>query len=155
MSRPSDQQLQDLIDHVQGLARARFPEGDEGAAGLLLADGSILTSTAPAALTASVELCHETGAFCEAYKLDREIVASVCLHRKPDDRFLVLSPCGVCMERLAVHGPAVLVGVPTAHDSAKPSWVQLGDAHPHYWGKVFADAASAWGTTAGVSDVIE
>lgn len=144
MSLPSDEQLRELIDRVQAFARDRFPEGDEGVAGVLLSDGSVLTSTAPAALNPSVELCHETGAFCEAYKLDREIAASLCLHRETDDRFLVLSPCGVCMERLAVHGPGVLVGVPSVGDHTKPAWVELRDAHPHYWRRIFADASSGW-----------
>ena len=144
MTQPSDDQLRELIDRVQALARERFPEGDEGAAGVLLSDGSVLTSTAPAALNASVELCHETGAFCEAYKLDRRIVASVCLHRETNDRFLVLSPCGVCMERLAAHGPGVLVGVPSVGDLANPTWVELRDAHPHYWRRILADASSGW-----------
>lgn len=29
----------------------------------------------------SVETCHETGALCEAYRLDRALVASVCVTR--------------------------------------------------------------------------
>ncbi|HXH80688.1 cytidine deaminase [Nocardioides sp.] len=144
MVRPSDAELEELIDSVRTLARGRFPEGDEGAAGMLLADGAILTSTAPAAFNPSVEVCHEVGAYCEAYKRDVKVVASVCLHRQPDDRFLVLSPCGVCLERLAVHGPGVLVGVPAGDDSSMVSWVELRDAHPYYWRRVFADDTSGF-----------
>lgn len=111
---------------------------------MLLANGAILTSTAPAAFNPSVEVCHETGAYCEAYRLDVEIVASVCVYRDTDDRFLVLSPCGVCLERLAVYGPEVLVGVPADNDPTQPSWVQLREAHPHYWRTAFADHPHVW-----------
>lgn len=141
MGQATDDQLDQLIREVKDLARERFPEGNEGAAGMLLPDGTVLTSTAPAAFNPSVEICHETGAYCEAYKQGKTIVASVCLHRETDERFLVLSPCGVCLERLAVHGPDVLVGVPAAGEPAEVTWVSLRDAHPYYWRKVLVDPA--------------
>jgi hypothetical protein len=39
--------------------------------------GQILISTASEVLNASVGLCHEAGAICEAYKLSKKITASV------------------------------------------------------------------------------
>ena len=90
----------------------RFPDDDHhGAAAMLLADGTILTGTAPDAVNPSVEVCHEVEPFCAAYRLNQPVVASICLHRQPGGRVVVLSPCGVCRERLAVHGPDVRVAV--------------------------------------------
>lgn len=134
--------LAELVQAVDDLIATRFP-GEGGAAGVLLSDGSILTSTAPQAFNDSVELCHETGAYCEAYKLDRSIAASVCFYREADSSRTVLSPCGVCMERLAVHGAEVLVGVPHT-DDGQVRWVTLREAHPFYWRKVFAEETPGW-----------
>lgn len=98
----------DLID-------ARFLDREHhGAAAMLLDDGTVITGTAPDALNPSVGVCHEIEPYCAAYRLGRSIVASVCLHRFPDGRVVVLSPCGVCRERLAVHGPEVLAAVAAA-----------------------------------------
>lgn len=111
---------------------------------MLLEDGEIVTSTAPAAVNPSVEICHETGAYCEAYKRSKKILASVCLHREVDGQFVVLSPCGVCLERLAAHGPDVNVGVPSQDASTEVSWVPLKQAHPFYWRKVFPGETPDW-----------
>lgn len=55
----------DLID-------SRFPaDGDNGAAAMLLAYGTILTGTAPDAVNASVEVCHEIEPYCGAYRLNQ------------------------------------------------------------------------------------
>jgi cytidine deaminase len=52
---------------------------------------------------------------------------------------LVLSPCGVCRERLAAHGPNVLVAVADSTDPTMPVWKKLKDALPDYWLTVFPD----------------
>lgn len=46
-----------------------------------LVDGTVITSIAPKVRNPAVETCHETGALCEAYKLDKDVVASVCVIR--------------------------------------------------------------------------
>lgn len=123
----------------------RFRDGSEhGAAAMLLRDGTILTGTAPDAVNPSVEVCHEIEPFCAAYRLDRPIVASVCLHRLPSGRHVVLSPCGVCRERLAVHGPDVLVAVPDAADLETVRWVTLRETLPYHWLLAFPDELPTW-----------
>jgi cytidine deaminase len=112
-------------------------EEHHGAAAMLLDDGTILTGTAPPAINPSVEVCHETEPYCAAFRLDRRIVASVCLHREPGGRTVVLSPCGVCRERLAVHGPNVLVAVADADDPTQVVWKTLKHVLPHYWMTAF------------------
>lgn len=142
---PSTAVLAATVDACRGQIASRFPEpSDRGAAAMLLADGTVLTGTAPDAHNASVEVCHETGPYCEAFRLDQRIVASVCLHRTPEGDHIVLSPCGVCMERLAVHGGDVLVGVPESGAADLVEWVSLREAHPHYWMKVFPDELQGW-----------
>jgi cytidine deaminase len=90
-----------------------------------------------------VEVCHETEPYCAAYRLGRSITASICLHREPGGRTLVLSPCGVCRERLAVHGPSMLVAVADADDPTVVVWKPLGELLPNYWLTVFPEEITA------------
>lgn len=123
----------DLIDQ-------RYPDDEhQGAAAMLLADGTILTGTAPHAVNPSVEVCHEIEPYCGAYRLNQSVVASICLHRLPGGRVVVLSPCGVCRERLAVHGPEVLVAVADPQDPTLIVWKQLKVVLPDYWMTAFPD----------------
>ena len=111
---------------------------------MLLADGTILTGTSPEAMNPSVELCHEVEPYCAAYRLEQPIIASVCLHREPGGRTVVLSPCGVCRERLAVHGPHVLVAVADPTEPTRVKWLPLRDVLPYYWMTVFPDEVKGW-----------
>ena len=134
-----------MVDACRTLIDSRFPDDSErGAAAVLLADGTILTGTSPDAANSSVEVCHEIEPYCGAFRLGQSIVASVCLHRVADGRFLVLSPCGVCRERLAVHGPDVLVAVADESDPTVVQWETLKDVLPHYWLTVFPEETEAW-----------
>lgn len=134
-----------MVDACRTLIDSRFPDDSErGAAAVLLADGTILTGTSPDAANSSVEVCHEIEPYCGAFRLGQSIIASVCLHRVADGRFLVLSPCGVCRERLAVHGPDVLVAVADETDPTVVQWETLKDVLPHYWLTVFPEETEAW-----------
>jgi cytidine deaminase len=144
LSAVNAQLLDDTIAACQSLIASRFPDDtDRGAAAMLLKDGSILVGTAPDAVNPSVELCHEVEPYCAAFRLGQPVVASVCLHRQPGGRVIVLSPCGVCRERLAVHGPRVLVGVADRSDASRVVWKSLGDVLPDYWMTVFPDQVDA------------
>ena len=110
---------------------------------MLLDDGTILTGTAPDVINPSVEVCHETEPYCAAFRLGRHIVASVCLHREPGGRTVVLSPCGVCRKRLAVHGPNVLVAVADVEDPTLVVWKPLKDVLPDYSMTAFPDEIDA------------
>jgi cytidine deaminase len=130
----------------KALIDTRYADGVEnGAAAMILADGTILTGTSPDAVNPAVQVCHETEPFCGAYRLNQPIVASVCLHRKPDGRTVVLSPCGVCRERLAVHGPDVVVAVAHRKDPTVIVWKPLKEVLPDYWMTAFPDEIDpAW-----------
>lgn len=100
------------------------PHEDGGAAAVRLADGRVLTSVGLDNLNMSVTLCHETGALIQAYTLDVAVTATVCLCRDRErGRVLVLPPCGICQERLALWGPEVEAAVPddTAPGAGAPS----------------------------------
>ena len=147
-SRVDERALAATVASCKDLIGSRFPDdGDHGAAAMLLGDGTILTGTAPDAVNPSVEVCHEIEPYCGAYRLNQRVVASVCLHRQLGGRTVVLSPCGVCRERLAVYGPGVLVAVADRSDPAVVVWKTLRDALPDYWMTAFPDEIDAGWTT--------
>ena len=118
---------QKLFEATVNLIEQRFGKNsDEGAAAVYTKSGKIITSTSPDTLNDSVTLCHETGAYCEAYKLDDPIIASICVHQGEDGKNLVFTPCGVCQERLFLYGDDVMVGVGMG--------VQPSAGEPLVWG---------------------
>jgi cytidine deaminase len=135
------------VEACRSLIDDRFPGDDShGAAAMLLDDGTILTGTAPVAVNPAVQVCHETEPFLAAFRRGRKVVASICLHREQGS-VLVLSPCGVCRERLAVHGPDLRVAIPDADDPERIRWSPLSALLPSYWITVFADEDSEGWTT--------
>jgi cytidine deaminase len=127
---------QPLIDAAIDFVERRFPgEPWAGAAAMYVEDGALLISTGPEVLNDAVSLCHEVGAICEAYARNKKIVATACVSRAEDGRFVILPACGVCQERLWYWGGNVQVAVPQAHDSTRWRAVTLGDMSPHYWRK--------------------
>jgi cytidine deaminase len=99
--------------------------------------GTVLISTAPAVLNEMVGLCHEAGAICEAYKANLKIVASVCVSRDPNRKFQILTPCGVCQERLMYWGDQIEVAVPKQEDSTLWESRKLSEVQPYYWQRPF------------------
>lgn len=92
---------QKLFETVTDLIKRRYPEGWGGAAAMCLEGGTIVTSIAPEVINASTELCMETGSILEAHKLNKKITHSICVVRDDENsEFKVLSPCGICQERL-------------------------------------------------------
>ncbi len=125
---------QNLFDSVVAFIEQRFGKNsDTGAAGIYTESGKLIISTAPDTLNDSVSLCHETGAYCEAYKLNEKVVASVCVHQGKDGKNIVLSPCGVCQERLFFYGEDVEVGIPNLDGPAIFKSIKLKEVQPYHW----------------------
>lgn len=132
-----------LVKAAIDLATERYagdPDGDgwAGAAAMYTSDGRILTSVFVEAPNQAATLCSETGAIAEAHKLNLAVAASVCVSReRPDAQFQILTPCGICQERLAYWGGDVQVAVPHTDDPAR--WVSkaLREVQPEYWAKGF------------------
>jgi cytidine deaminase len=131
---------QTLVDAAIEQMRRRWPEREyRGAAAVYLDDGRILSSVALDNINAGVGLCHETGAFCQAYTLDHRVTASVCVCEMPDGRIVVLAPCGICQERLALWGPDVEVAVADPDDPTAWQARTLAEVNPHYWAREFTE----------------
>ncbi len=127
-----------LIDAAISFINTRFPfEAWAGAAAMYTEDGEILISTSPDNVNASVELCHETGAICEAHKLNKKITATVCVSRDEYRKFHILTPCGVCQERLLFWGDKIEAAVPDENDSSLWQSKTLKEIQPYYWRKPF------------------
>jgi cytidine deaminase len=137
--------LDAAVTACRSLIATRFPDlSEHGAAAMVLRDGTIVTGTSPRVDNNSVALCHETEPYCAAFRLGQPVAASVCLHRNPDRRLVVLSPCGLCRERLSVYGPEVLAAVPLVDDPTQVVWKQLRDLLPDAWMTAFPQELPAW-----------
>ena len=63
---------------------------------------------------------------------------SLCAHRADEKSpYRVLSPCGICQERLRYYGVDVLVGVTTPDLALK--FVRLDELQPYHWTNAFDD----------------
>jgi cytidine deaminase len=129
---------QRLVDAARDLLEARFP-GDEGIAAAMYAeDGTVFTGVFFEPEWGGGGLCAETGAICDAEKAGKKVTASVCVSRLSGDHpIVVLTPCGICQERLFHWGGSVEVAVP---DPADPTGWQsrtLDQVQPYYWVNAF------------------
>lgn len=137
---------QQLYDAVKNLIEQRYPHNWGGAAAIRVEDGSIYTSVAPDVINASTELCMETGAILEAHKFHKKVTHSICLARENEHSELkVLSPCGVCQERLFYWGPEVLCAITNSKQDIifKP----LKELQPYHWSEAYHDEfVKEWST---------
>ncbi|MBU2706882.1 cytidine deaminase [Zooshikella marina] len=127
---------QSLYKAAVDLAEQRYPDGWAGAAALRTNSGKILTSISPAIKQEGLGLCMEVGAICEAHKLNEEVTHSLCVSRSDNQTsFVILSPCGICQERLFHWGYDVQVAVTNAENQLifKP----LKALMPHHWYQAF------------------
>ncbi|WP_366918485.1 cytidine deaminase [Acaryochloris sp. IP29b_bin.148] len=129
---------QTLVNAAIALLEKRFPGAEGIAAAMYTEDGDILTSVFFEPEWGSAMLCAETGAICEAEKLGKRIVASVCVSRQTGDSpMVILTPCGICQERLFHWGQEVEVAVPTPSDATKWEVKTLKEVQPYYWVNAF------------------
>jgi|GEM_PF-407525 len=129
---------QEMFHRAVELIDKRFPLGRGGAAVMHTADGQYLTSVALETVDSNVELCVEVGAMCEATKYDLKITHSLCVVRENEHSpCKILSPCGICQERLRYWGTDVMVGVTTAKNTLK--FVPLSHLQPYHWTTAFDD----------------
>ena len=127
---------QTLYDTAVDFIKNRYPTGWGGAAVIHTDDDRYLISVAIDVFNASAELCIETGAICEAHKWNVGVTHCICVVRDDEQsEFKVLTPCGICQERLRFWGEDVMVGVTTNDSSLK--CVRLGELMPYYWGMAY------------------
>ena len=133
----------ELYRSAAELIERRYPAGWGGAAAMRL-DGrgdmpsQIVTSVAIETANAAASLCIETGAMCEAMKRDLRITHTICLVRDSEnDPFTVLSPCGICQERLRYWGNDIRCAVTGHTEDGRPLFVRLDDLQPHHWTQAY------------------
>lgn len=127
---------QKLYQAAIDLIEKRYPSGWGGAAAMYTENGQILTSVAPDVINASTELCIETGAILEAHKLNTKITHTICVVREDgNSEFTVLSPCGVCQERLFYWGENVKAAV--TNPNGKLEYKLLKEIQPYHWYKAY------------------
>jgi len=129
---------QKMFDIAVDLISKRYPKGWGGAGVIRTEDDMYFTSIWLDTINSSVDICIETGAMCEAYKHDSRVTHSLCVSRENENgRYEVLSPCGVCQERLRFWGGEVMVGVTTPDNSLK--FVALSELQPYHWTNAASD----------------
>ncbi len=129
---------QGLVDAARDLLETRYPDAEGIAAAMYTDDGAVLTGVFFEPEWGGGALCAETGALCEAEKLGKRVTASVCVSRlSGKDPIVVLTPCGICQERLFHWGGTVEVAVPDPTDATKWQARTLDEVQPYYWVNAF------------------
>ncbi|AVR00913.1 cytidine deaminase [Oceanobacillus iheyensis] len=127
---------QQLYQSAIELIEDRYPSGWGGAAAMYTESGQILTSVSPDVIVASTELCIETGAILEAHKLNTRVTHTICVVREDENApFTILTPCGVCQERLFYWGEEVRAAVTTP--SGELQYKTLKEIQPYHWYKAY------------------
>lgn len=118
------------------LIKSRYPKGWGGAAVIRTEDDNYYSSIAIETANSSATLCIETGAICEAHKYNKKVTHSLCIVRNDENsKFKILTPCGICQERLNYWGDNVLVGVTTKNNELK--FVMLKELQPYHWTEAY------------------
>lgn len=103
-----------------------------GVAVLRLENGEYLTSVWTDSTNLSASLCAETGAICEAHKLNKKVTHSLCVCRQKDDEeYKILTPCGICQERLFFWGNDVKCAITNKDNEL--IFKTLKEIQPYYW----------------------
>lgn len=114
------------------LIKKRYPKGWGGAAVIRTEEDDYYTSVAIEVENESAALCIETGAICEAHKYNKKVTHCLCVVRDDENSdFKVLTPCGICQERLNYWTGNVLVGVTNKENDLK--FVALKELQPYHW----------------------
>ena len=126
------------------LIEKRYPVGWGGAGVVHTSNGNYYTSVSIETANASATLCIETGAMLEAHKFNEKVTHCLCLIREDETSpYQVLSPCGICQERLRYWGEDVQVAVTTGEEEIK--FVELRELQPYHWTKAYpAEELEHW-----------
>lgn len=123
---------QKMFRIAQELMEKRYPTGWGGAAVIRTQEDHYFSSVAIETANASAALCIEVGAMCEAHKYHEKVTHCLCVVREDEHSpCKVLSPCGICQERLRYWGEDVQVGVTTRNGEIL--FVELRELQPYHW----------------------
>lgn len=123
---------QQLYDSALELMDKRYPSGEGFTAAIRTKSGKILTSVPPDVKNDSLNVCIELGAYLEAFKIDEAVTHSLCIYREQEDgEIIILSPCGICQERLSFWGGDVKAAV--SNKENKLIFKTIRELMPHHW----------------------
>lgn len=119
------------IDFIE----ARYPSGWGGVAVVRTETGKVLTSVAAETKNDGLALCMEVGAYLEAHKLNEAVTHSLCVCREDEDsNFLILTPCGICQERLVHWGGDVQAAISNPNNEV--IFKTIRELQPYHWSLV-------------------
>ena len=117
------------------LIEKRYPIGWGGAASIRTNKGTILSSVAPDTKNDALSLCMEVGAYLEAHKLNEAVTHSLCIYREDEvSSYIILSPCGICQERLVHWGGNVQVAITNENNDL--IFKSIKELQPYHWSSV-------------------
>ncbi len=126
----------EMYEIAKEFLQKRYPVGWGGVAVVRTEKGNYFTSVSIETANASAVLCIETGAILEAHKYNEKVTHCLCLVRDDEKSpFKVLTPCGICQERLRYWGESVFAAVTTNDGSLL--FMTLGELQPHHWSKAY------------------
>ncbi len=125
-----------LYDMATRFIEKRYPIGWGGVAVMRTSKDNYYTSVAIETANQGASLCIEVGAMAEAHKNKEKVTHAICVVRDCEkSEYKILTPCGICQERLAYWGDDVMVGVTTEDRSIK--FVPLNVLQPYHWSKAY------------------
>ena len=128
----NDEIEQEMYRLAVELIEKRYPVGWGGAGVVRTSKGKYYTSVSIDTANASAVVCIELGAMLEAHKFNEKVTHCMCLIRDDENaEFRVLSPCGICQERLRFWGEDVQVAVTNREETIK--FVELRELQPYHW----------------------
>lgn len=128
----------ELFEAAVQLIQNRYPSGWGGAAAIRTETGKILVSVAPDTKNDGLSLCMEVGAYLEAHKLNESVTHSLCICRENENsEYLILTPCGICQERLVHWGGDVLAAITNPENQI--IFKSLKELQPYHWSQVNGD----------------
>ena len=121
-----------MFQIAKDLIEKRYPKGWGGAAVIHTQNDHYFSSVSIETANGAASLCIEVGAMCEAHKYNEKVTHCLCIIREDENSpYKVLSPCGICQERLRFLGEDVQVGVTTSN--GEPLFVELRKLQPYHW----------------------
>ena len=125
-----------MFEKAEAFINERYPDGWGGCAIMYTTENKYLISVYFDSANSAACLCMETGAMCEAQKYGLIITHSMCISRDGAEKDLkILTPCGICQERLRYWGDGVKVAVSNSNN--RIIFKTLDEIGPHHWRKAF------------------